>query len=129
LARALQPLAQLGQKSPKAGIVRGPHQTEAARNAYPDIVVVWFIYFPPNPDIVLHECLLNYDLVEQASKTYGVAVVLSGHTHRNIVYPARNGCEIWNGGSATQFSEPKGNWIQLLKFEVSHRPTSSRSAP
>ena len=25
LARALQPLAQLGQKSPKAGIVRGPH--------------------------------------------------------------------------------------------------------
>jgi hypothetical protein len=33
LARALQPLAQLGQKSPKAGIVRGPPISASAGSA------------------------------------------------------------------------------------------------
>ena len=68
----------------------------------------------------MHEALRHYQLIEQASRQLGVAVILSGHTHYNRAYPAGRGSAIWNGGSATQYAESKGNWVQLLKIEVAN---------
>jgi predicted phosphodiesterase len=95
-------------------------KTDEARRQFPDIAVIWVIHFPPHPTLPLYEVLRNYHLIEQASQQIGVAVVLSGHTHHNQVYPAGSGSAIWNGGSATQHAESRGNWIQSLKIEVAN---------
>jgi 3',5'-cyclic AMP phosphodiesterase CpdA len=94
-------------------------KTEDARKKHPGIVVVWFIHFPPRV-FPLHYVLRNYHLIEQASKTLDVAVVLSGHTHKNEPFAAGAGSAIWNAGSATQYAEPNGNWFQILEFEITN---------
>jgi predicted phosphodiesterase len=95
-------------------------KTEEARRKFPDIVVIWVIHFPPHVTVPLYEVLRNYHLIERASRRLGVAVILSGHTHDNRVYDAGSGSAIWNGGSATQYAEGKGNWIQILQIEVTN---------
>jgi hypothetical protein len=93
-------------------------KTEEAQRLYPGVVVVWFIHFPPTGIVHSWERLRYYERLEQASKTYNVAFVLSGHTHLKEVYPAKLGSTIWNGGSATQFAEKRGHWIHFLQLEV-----------
>src|SRR5690242_6253557 len=49
-------------------------KTDKARKRYPGIAVVWVIHFPPTSLIALYQCLLDYHLVEQASKMSDVDV-------------------------------------------------------
>ncbi|MHC2585405.1 metallophosphoesterase family protein [Bradyrhizobium diazoefficiens] len=93
-------------------------RTEAARQMFPDISVIWVIHFPPHYSIPPREAMRHYFHIEQASRSLNVDVILSGHTHVNFVYPADRASLIWNGGSATQFAEGHGNWIQLLDIDV-----------
>jgi hypothetical protein len=92
-------------------------KTNFARARYPDIAVIWVVHFPPHL-VGATEQLLHHDLIEKASKRLRVSLILSGHTHENHVYPAGAGSTIWNGGSATQFAESRGNWIQCLDVEI-----------
>jgi len=92
-------------------------KTKFARTQYPDIAVIWVVHFPPRL-VKSTEQLLRYNLIEQASNSLRVNLILSGHTHENYVYPAGIGTAVWNGGSATQFAESRGNWIQCLDVEV-----------
>jgi predicted MPP superfamily phosphohydrolase len=93
------------------------NKTKAIREVHPNIAVIWFIHFPPWPVFPALR-MLQYQIIAKASADWGVAVVLSGHTHLNTVLQPTVGTTIWKGGSATQYRERKGHWIQYLEVEV-----------
>lgn len=93
-------------------------KTIEARRQFPGITVIWVIHFPPHGNVSWYERMFEYENVEAASKVLNVSVILSGHTHENLVYPVGLGSTIWNGGSATQYAESRGNWIQYLEIEI-----------
>jgi 3',5'-cyclic AMP phosphodiesterase CpdA len=102
-------------------------KTLEARRQFPDIAVIWVIHFPPHPSVPSREAMRRYDLIAQASDQLGVAIILSGHTHLNRAYPPGTASAIWNGGSATQFAEKRGNWVQFIKIEVANNRLVSAS--
>jgi 3',5'-cyclic AMP phosphodiesterase CpdA len=94
-------------------------KTDALRQKYPGIGVVWVTHFPPTGDSGFwgHRELRFHDGVLAAANDSNIKTILAGHIHERKVIQLGE-LDIVCAGSGCVFGEDNGNWIHELEIDV-----------
>jgi 3',5'-cyclic AMP phosphodiesterase CpdA len=94
-------------------------KTDALRERYPGIGVVWVTHFPPTRDGGFwgYRELRFHEGVVAAANNSNIKAILAGHIHERRVVRLGE-LDIVCAGSGCVFSEESGNWIHNLEIDV-----------
>lgn len=104
-------------------------RTLAVREQEPNSGIVWASHFPPTKTtagLFANADLKGYKDLLREAKSCNVSYILSGHIHRNGVFP-EDGVTVLTVGSACCYLEKNGNWIRSLDFSLSGGQVDLRS--
>ena len=79
--------------------------------------LAWVVHFPPKfPGCDSCLDLIDAELLMSAALDESAIALLTGHTHEPREYTA--GPPVMTAGSATQYGEPRGNYLHLVEIRA-----------
>jgi Icc-related predicted phosphoesterase len=92
--------------------------TEMLRREYENCCVIWAVHFPPSGLVRDHYRLDYWNELMKLARDIEIPLILSGHIHENKTFSECAPPHVWVSGSACQYKERHGHWINLIEIET-----------